>query len=84
MLQRKYALELIEEFGLSGSKSAETPLELNIKLTYEEYDKCIDEVTDSLLKDLSPYQILVGRLLYLTMTRQDLAFTSASTKSVHA
>lgn len=76
MSQRKYTLELIAEAGLSGSKPAGTPLELNQKLTSDDNDKCINrEVTDSLLKDPGPYQRLVGRLLYLTMTRPDLAFT---------
>ncbi|XP_055814640.1 uncharacterized mitochondrial protein AtMg00810-like [Solanum dulcamara] len=76
MSQRKYSLELIEESGVSGSKPAGTLLELNQKLTSEEYDKCIKgEATDSLLKDPGPYQRLIGSLLYLTMTRPDLAFT---------
>nr|XP_033515868.1 uncharacterized protein LOC104111161 [Nicotiana tomentosiformis] len=33
MSQRKYALELIAELGLAGSKPASTPLEVNQKLT---------------------------------------------------
>ena len=33
MSQRKYALELISELGLSGTKPVNTPLETNLKLT---------------------------------------------------
>ncbi|XP_009621230.2 uncharacterized mitochondrial protein AtMg00810-like [Nicotiana tomentosiformis] len=65
--QRKYALELISKSGLGGEKPARTPLELNQKLTSEEYDKCIrsnEEHEDKLLKDPGGYQRLVGRLLY--------------------
>lgn len=35
--QRKYALELVSEMGLSGSKPASTPLEFNHKLTSIDY-----------------------------------------------
>nr|XP_016493189.1 PREDICTED: uncharacterized mitochondrial protein AtMg00810-like [Nicotiana tabacum] len=74
MSQRKYALELISESGLWGANPAGTPLELNQKLTSEEYDKAIagvgsSEATDATLKDPCIYQ-----RLYLTMTRPDLAF----------
>lgn len=80
MSQRKYAPELISESRLGGANPAGTPLELNQKLTYEEYDKAITGVgsskaTDATLKDPGIYQRLVERVLYLTMTRPDLAFT---------
>ncbi|XP_070036612.1 uncharacterized mitochondrial protein AtMg00810-like [Nicotiana tomentosiformis] len=41
MCQRKYTLELVSESGLGGAKPVGTPLELNKKLTSEEYDKHI-------------------------------------------
>uniref|UniRef100_A0A3Q7IWU7 SUI1 domain-containing protein n=1 Tax=Solanum lycopersicum TaxID=4081 RepID=A0A3Q7IWU7_SOLLC len=41
LCQRKYALELISEAGLSGAKPANTPLETNLKLTSVVYDKAI-------------------------------------------
>nr|XP_016489903.1 PREDICTED: uncharacterized mitochondrial protein AtMg00810-like [Nicotiana tabacum] len=79
MSQRKYALELIAEMRLRGVKSAGTPLEANVKLTSEEYDRFVhyqssSETEDKLLADAGKYQRLIGRLLYLTMTRVDIAY----------
>ncbi|XP_060190859.1 uncharacterized mitochondrial protein AtMg00810-like [Lycium barbarum] len=94
MCQRKYSLELVFELGLSGSKPAITPLEFNHKLTSMEYDSIISEnasendqqqpttsVNDRQLEDKGCYQRIVGRLLYLTMTRPDLAFVVQILKS---
>lgn len=72
--QRKYALELISDTGLSGAKPANTPLEANIKLTTVEHDELLGVTDDSVLKDVTSYQRLVGRLLYLTITRPDISF----------
>ncbi|XP_015161968.1 uncharacterized mitochondrial protein AtMg00810-like [Solanum tuberosum] len=78
MNQLKYALELISEMGLSGAKPVHTPMDPNVRLTSIEYDKHVhgSEVTstDKPLKDIGRYQRLVGRLLYLTMTRVDVSF----------
>ncbi|XP_047250104.1 uncharacterized mitochondrial protein AtMg00810-like [Capsicum annuum] len=75
--QRKYALELVSKAGLSSSKPTNTPLDINHKLISVEYDKhlSIEHMNDDeVLKDFSVYQRLVGRFLYLTITRPDLAF----------
>ncbi|KAE8721524.1 hypothetical protein F3Y22_tig00015825pilonHSYRG00003 [Hibiscus syriacus] len=75
--QRKYALELLEESGMSGSKPARTPLEQNVKLTTAEYDElCMkgSNENDELLVDKSVFQRLIGRLIYLTHTRPDITF----------
>ncbi|XP_070005808.1 uncharacterized mitochondrial protein AtMg00810-like [Nicotiana sylvestris] len=79
MHQRKYTLELISETGLGAAKPAITPLDFNMKLTTKEYDEHTNkgkEVADGdeELSDLNPYQKLIGKLLYLTMTRPDIAF----------
>ncbi|XP_070030085.1 uncharacterized mitochondrial protein AtMg00810-like [Nicotiana sylvestris] len=77
MSQRKYALELIAEAGQRGAKPADTILELNQKLTSVKYDEYInhkESYGDKLLEDPSRYQRLVGRLLYLTMTKPDIVF----------
>lgn len=82
MNQRKYALELIVELWLGGAKPVSAPLKHNQKLTSADYDSFINTQstdkdnadTDHLLPDASQYQRLVGRLLYLTMTRADIAF----------
>ncbi|XP_060170407.1 uncharacterized mitochondrial protein AtMg00810-like [Lycium barbarum] len=77
MHQRKYSLELISELGLSTSKPAYTPIHTNLKLKTKECDdhlkvSCIE---DPLLPNLWLYQRLIGRLLYLTVTRPDIGFS---------
>lgn len=72
--QRKYVLELISEMGLSGAKPAATPLEANIKLTSVEYDQANAVVGDNLLKEITAYQRLVGKLLYVTITRHGINY----------
>lgn len=74
MNQRRYALELISECGLGGGKCATTPLEQNQKLTSLEYDKLFKAKDDDLeLSDRNRYRRLIGRLLYLGMTRPDIS-----------
>nr|XP_016486015.1 PREDICTED: uncharacterized mitochondrial protein AtMg00810-like [Nicotiana tabacum] len=77
MSQRKYALELIFETGLSGAKLVSTPMELYQKLSTIEYDLSFrkgNATADEVLRDPGVYQRLVGKLLYLIMTRPDIAF----------
>lgn len=78
MCQRKYALELIAELGLSGSKPPTTPLEENKKLILVEFDNTVKmdntRQEDTLLKNLEAYQKLVGKLLYLTLAKLDVSF----------
>ena len=69
--QREYALELISEAGLAGAQPVFTPLECNIKLTSVEYNT---SNVDPLFLDVSRYQRMIGKLLYLTNTRPDIAF----------
>ncbi|XP_070023265.1 uncharacterized mitochondrial protein AtMg00810-like [Nicotiana sylvestris] len=71
---RKYALELISEVGLSGCKPASTPMELNHKLTTVDYDKHVGITEDAELGNIAAYQKLIGKLLYLKITRPDLYF----------
>ena len=77
MNQRKYALGLVSELGLAGCKPSSTPLEFNHKLTSTVFDEVIGKntnVEDLILDEFGKYQRLVGKLLYLTMTRPDLSF----------
>nr|XP_016450036.1 PREDICTED: uncharacterized mitochondrial protein AtMg00810-like [Nicotiana tabacum] len=77
MHQRKYALELISEVGLTAAKPAETSIDTNIKLTSTQYDKEINtksQVEEDPLVDQATYQRLIGKLLYLTVTRPDISF----------
>nr|XP_009621230.1 uncharacterized protein LOC104112896 [Nicotiana tomentosiformis] len=77
--QRKYALELISKSGLGGEKPARTPLELNQKLTSEEYDKCIrsnEEHEDKLLKDPGGYQRLSKKQKAVSKSSTEAEFRS--------
>jgi hypothetical protein len=63
--QRKYALEILEDSGLLASKPASFPMEQNMKLSRDD---------GTPLSDTTSYRRLIGRLLYLTITRPDLAY----------
>ncbi|GKC10402.1 ribonuclease H-like domain-containing protein [Tanacetum coccineum] len=65
--QRKYYLELLHEFGLLAAKHVDTPLPENATLNHTESDD------DHLLVNVSNYQRLVGKLIYLTNTRPGIA-----------
>ncbi|XP_047260570.1 uncharacterized mitochondrial protein AtMg00240-like, partial [Capsicum annuum] len=61
--------------GLSGSKTAITPLESNAKLTSIEYDHTTGAQDNELISDISSYQRLAGKLMYVTITRPDINFS---------
>ncbi|XP_016451711.1 secreted RxLR effector protein 161-like [Nicotiana tabacum] len=60
----------------SSEKPVCTPLEFNHKLTFVDFDQEVNKnaYADILVEDKGIYQILIGRLLYLTMTRPDITF----------
>ncbi|XP_018842683.2 uncharacterized mitochondrial protein AtMg00810-like [Juglans regia] len=66
LCQRKYALDILQDTDLIGSKPAAFPMESNLKLTADD---------SNLYEDVSGYRRLIGRLLYLTITRPDLAYS---------
>jgi len=75
MSQRKYALEMISDMGLAGSKPKDTRMEQNIKLTSTKFDKSINVGTsDEALEDGGSFQKLIGKLLYLTISRPDISY----------
>ncbi|XP_049394781.1 uncharacterized mitochondrial protein AtMg00810-like [Solanum stenotomum] len=76
MHQRKYVFELISETRLGNAKPAVTPIDNNNKLTSKQYDDYVNSENDKEdpLADQNIYQRLIGKLLYLTMTRPDIAF----------
>jgi len=63
--QRKYALDLLEEPGLLGCKSASTIMKANIDLWYD---------GSYLLDDPGQYRRLIEKLIYLTITRPNITF----------
>ncbi|XP_075092381.1 uncharacterized protein LOC142172615 [Nicotiana tabacum] len=80
MHQRKYALELIFETGVTAAKPSITPLDTNMKLTTTEYDEHLKKTKSTAqmneeLADLTSYQRLIDKLLYLIMTRLDISFS---------
>ncbi|XP_039161314.1 uncharacterized mitochondrial protein AtMg00810-like [Eucalyptus grandis] len=73
--QRKFVMEIISKTGLSGCRPAIIPIEQNAKLTSVDYDAGISSSSDDpLLEDPLGYQRLVGKLIYLTMTRPDICY----------
>ncbi|GJT75153.1 ribonuclease H-like domain-containing protein [Tanacetum coccineum] len=69
LTQRKYCLELLKEYGLLGCKPASTPMEPNSVLPYVPTD------SDPLLDNITGYQQLLGKLIYLTHTRPDIFYS---------
>jgi hypothetical protein len=63
--QRKYIIDLLREIGMYGSRPAATPIEQNNRLSSNE-GRSVDREC---------YQNLVGRLIYLSHTRPDIAFS---------
>ncbi|GJY13199.1 putative RNA-directed DNA polymerase [Tanacetum coccineum] len=66
--QRKYCLELLSEYGLLACKPDATPLQQNVVLGYEESQ------SDKFLSNMSEYQKIVGKLIYLSITRPDISY----------
>uniref|UniRef100_A0A803PC32 Reverse transcriptase Ty1/copia-type domain-containing protein n=1 Tax=Cannabis sativa TaxID=3483 RepID=A0A803PC32_CANSA len=63
--QRPFTLQLLNETGYLGSKPVSTPMEPNLKLS---------STDGQLLSNPTTYRSLIGKLLYLTITRPDLSY----------
>ncbi|KAI3688864.1 hypothetical protein L2E82_46759 [Cichorium intybus] len=70
LTQRKYCLELLHEFGMLACKPVKTPLDTNVVVKQDGVDNY-----DSLLTNVTEFQRLIGKLIYLTITRPDIAYT---------
>ena len=68
--QRKYCLELLHQYGLLACRPLMTPLPQNIVLNHKE------TVDDKYLKNFTTYQKLVGKLIYITLTRPNIAYVA--------
>ena len=62
-------LDILEDTGLMGAKPIETPMDPNVRL-------CVDQ--GELLPSTDNYPRLVGKLNYLTITRQVIAFAMSA------
>lgn len=65
LCQRKYTLEIISEIGLTGAKPVSTSIEPNHQLTKS--SRPLFDMPDR-------YRILIGKLIYLTITHPELAY----------
>ena len=65
LCQMKYILELLSDTCMLGSKPVKTPMEQNLRLSKYEGQK---------LDDPSSYRRLIGKLLYLIITRPDITY----------
>ena len=63
--QRKYALDLLNETGLLGCKPSSVPMDPHLKLSLE---------TGGDLVDPKAYRRLIGKLMYLQITRPDITY----------
>lgn len=63
--QTKYILDILEEFSMLHAKPVTTPLPPGLKMSASD---------SSGEADIGKYRRLIGRLLYLNMSRPDLAF----------
>ncbi|KAG7556871.1 Integrase catalytic core [Arabidopsis suecica] len=66
--QRKYTLDLLSQVGKLGAKPAKTPLEDDYKASRK------GELDNKPFEDVTQYRRLVGKLIYLTITRPDICF----------
>ncbi|KAJ0622209.1 putative RNA-directed DNA polymerase [Helianthus annuus] len=67
--QSKYCLELLNEFGYLGCKPVNTPIEQSY-LVNSKLDK-----DHKALKNITGFQKLIGKLIYLSLTRPDISYT---------
>ena len=64
---KEYCLDLLKDSGMLGCKPSSTPMYSTLRLHAD---------SSGLLADPLPYRRLVGRLIYLTITRPDIAFAT--------
>lgn len=67
LCQRKYCLDLLQDSGLLGCKPVSTPMNYALRLHHD---------SGPAFPDVLTYRRLIGRLLYLTTTRPDIAFAT--------
>lgn len=67
--QQKYTRDLLKETCMLGCKPVDSPIEANHKLGSPKSKGEIEEI----MADRETYQRMVGKLIYLSHTRPDIA-----------
>ncbi|KAF5475752.1 hypothetical protein F2P56_007527, partial [Juglans regia] len=67
LCQRKYTLDILADLGHLASKPLKIPMDQNHKLS---------KSTGTFLPDPTPYRQLIGHLLYLTITKPDISYST--------
>lgn len=65
LCQRKYIIDILQDAGLTGAKTVASPMDQHLKLLHSDGE---------LLPNPSIFRRLIGRLLYLTVTRPDIVY----------
>ncbi|KAF3663185.1 putative agamous-like MADS-box protein AGL62-like [Capsicum annuum] len=68
----------IKDLGDLSSRPSITLVEINQKLTTHDFDVLVGNKSDPPLIDVGEYQRLIGKLLYLTLTRPDISYAVQS------
>ncbi|GJS61155.1 ribonuclease H-like domain-containing protein [Tanacetum coccineum] len=66
--QRKYVLDLLSEYDMLACKPTKTPLMSKLSISNKATDN------DPILDNITDYQKLMGKLIYLTNTRLDIFY----------
>ncbi|KAG5219223.1 ion channel CASTOR [Salix suchowensis] len=73
--QRKYTLDVLQDAGMLSTKASPTPVDSKLKLSF----------AGTALTSPKYYQQLVGKLIYLTITRPDITYAvSLVSQFMHA
>ncbi|XP_026437143.1 uncharacterized protein LOC113335250 [Papaver somniferum] len=65
LCQRKYVLDILKDSGLTGARVSSFPMDTHIKLLPTDGKDLTDPIS---------FRRLIGRLLYLTVTRPDITY----------
>ncbi|KAL8131684.1 hypothetical protein AgCh_007576 [Apium graveolens] len=63
--QKKYVMDLLKEYHMVGVKPSKLPMQTKVKLRPDKGEPLLDQ---------QPYQRLLGKLIYLTVTRPDIVY----------
>lgn len=64
--QKKYTLDLLDDYNMQNCKPLKLPMDSHLKLTADKGEPLTNPIE---------YQKLVGKLIYLTLTHSDIAYT---------